>query len=172
MQNDVSRDDPFTRYARRLTMAFTGPGRQYQFKNMHSTPSGRWGFVESGWVDGVRDEMLLVKIPAWPNEDSVNRANFVNVLITIGAGLAKARVRFGYDSNFYCTSRAEACVTDASIAPFAYLTSDTLTAATCSSGCTINVPAISGRVLYYRVERLDSAGALVNFGPTQAVAVN
>lgn len=171
-QHDVSRNDPFTRYQRRLTMGFTGPGRQYQFKNIHATPDGRWGFIETGWVDGVRDDMLLVKLPPWPSGDSVNRGVFVNVPVSIGPGADKARVRFGYDANFYCTSRAEACVTDGSVSPFAFVASDSLTPVTCSSGCTINVPTVAGRILYYRIERLDAGGTQTSQGLTQVAAVN
>jgi hypothetical protein len=41
----------------------------------------------------------------------------------------------------------------------------------CTNGCSVRIPAISGRVLYYQVDRLDAAGAVVTSEPMQAVAV-
>lgn len=162
-QHDVSRDDPAGVNSRRLTMAFTGPGRQYQFKNLHATPSGRWAFFESGWIDGVRDDMLLVKLPPWPNtQPDGTRNGFVPIQVDLPPNeqYSKARIRFGYAENgpassFFCTSRREACVTDSALTPFAYEQTETLTPKSCQGGCSISIPAIPGRVLYYRVERLN-----------------
>jgi len=178
-QHDVSRDDPAGLNGRRLTMAFTGPGRQYQFKNLHATPSGRWAFVESGWVDGVRDDMLLVKLPPWPNaQQDGTRNGFVPIQVDLPPNeqYSKARIRFGYAENgpvssFFCTSRQEACVTDEALTPFAYEQSETLTPKSCQGGCSIAIPAIPGRVLYYRVERLNDSQTDVLAGPMSARVV-
>lgn len=168
----VDRDDPYNRYVRRLTMGFTGPGRQYQFKNTHVTPSGKWAFIETGWIDGVRDEMMMMKMLPWPAKDSAARDYFTMLPVSLGVGTSKARIKFGYNSSFYCTSRAEACVTDGSVAPFAFAQTDSLTPTTCSSGCTINIPALPGRILYYQIERLNDSGVIMNTSNVQVVAVN
>jgi hypothetical protein len=117
----------------------------------------------------------MVKIPPPPADDGVDRSTYYPLRVDIAPdGLStSARVRFGYAENgavdaFRCTSRREACVTDTLTAPFAYESSDApLAPQPCSTGCTLAVPAIPGRVLYYRVERLDAAGQLLTAEPVQ-----
>jgi hypothetical protein len=130
--------------------------------------------VESGWIDGVRDDMLLIKLPPWPNAQQDNTRNgFVPIQVDLPPNeqYNKARIRFGYAENgpassFFCTSRQEACLTDSALTPFAYEQSDTLTPKSCQEGCSISIPAIPGRVLYYRVERLNDTPADVFVEPT------
>jgi hypothetical protein len=156
-------------------MGFTGPGRQYQFQNAHITPEGKWLFLAPGWVDGVRMEMMMLKMPPAPVDDQIDRSTYIRVRVEVGpdAAAAKARVRFGYAENgpagsFFCTSRQEACLTDDQAAPFAYERTDALTPSPCgNAGCTLYAPAIPGRVLYYRVERLDDTGKVTSTGPAQ-----
>lgn len=168
-------DDPGGTHYRRLTMGFTGPGRQYQFSSIHASPEGRWAFLNSGWVDGVRPEAMMVKLPPPPVDDGVDRSSYLPVRVNIApdASATRARVRFGYAENgpvsaFFCTSRQEACVTDDQVAPFAYEKVDALTPAACSAGCTLQIPALPGRVVYYRVERLDDDGNVLSTDGTQA----
>jgi hypothetical protein len=81
------------------------------------------------------------------------------------------RIRFGYDANLYCTSRKESCSTGATNGDaFAWL-SEPINWQSCGTGCTVTIPAISGRVLYYAVDRKDASGTIVS-GGVQAVAVN
>ncbi len=94
----------------------------------------------------------------------------------VGTGGVNARIRFGYTENgppdsFFCTSRQEACVTDEQATPFAYEKSDTLSPTSCASGCTIRVPAISGRVLYYQIQGVDDSGHVTYQGPRMTIAV-
>jgi hypothetical protein len=178
IQMDISEPDPLFRNFRRLTMGFTGPGRQYQFMNASATPDGQWAFMNAGWLDGYRADMLLLKIPPMPVEDTINRRDFVRLRETLAPNplAPQARIRFGYAENgpvssFFCTSRQESCLTDAQLTPFAYEQTDALNATACGGGCTIEIPAIPGRVVYYRVERLDTQGNLVFTGPTKAYGV-
>jgi hypothetical protein len=165
-QSDISRDDPDYLNGRRLSMGFTGPGRQYHFTNAHTTPSGKWAFFGPGWIDGVRPEVLMLKLPPWPNtEQDRTRNGFVPIRVDLQANesYSKARIRFGYAENgpvdgLFCTSRQESCVTDKQLTPFAYQQSENLTPADCQGGCSISIPAIPGRILYYRVERLNDSG--------------
>ena len=171
-------DDPVGLNYRRLTMAFTGPGRQYQFSSIKPTPDGKWALVRPGWIDGVRPHMMLVKIPSVAKSDGVNRADFIRYRVDVPArdGATHVRIRFGYAENgppssYFCTSRQEACLTDAVVQPFAYQSSDTLSATSCLSDCTVRVPALSGRVLYYQKEWLDASGNRVHTGPREAYPV-
>jgi hypothetical protein len=186
VQYQYTQDDPNGQHFRRLTMGFTGPGRQYQLTSTHVTPDGRWAFLAPGWVDGARATPLLVKLPPPPVDDQIDRSTFIRYTVTVppttlrrralspgSTTSATARVRFGYAENgpvssFFCTSRQEACLTDQAVAPFAYEQSDTLTSVPCgATGCTLTVPVLPGRVLYYRVERLDGTGKATSVGPTQ-----
>jgi hypothetical protein len=40
----------------------------------------------------------------------------------------------------------------------------------CSAGCTINIPAISGRVVYYRWRYRDGSGNVLGTSSTQVLA--
>ena len=46
-----------------------------------------------------------------------------------------------------------------------------MTGVPCSTGCTVPIPALSQRVLYYRVSYRDAANRIVAKTPTQAVVV-
>ena len=177
MQVDASRLPTDESYWRKLTQGFSGMGRQYQFGNTTATPDGTWAFIQCYWCDGVRNEILGVQMPPMPPPDSVNHADFYPLTVQVPASAEPlARVKFGYAENgavtsFFCSSRQEACVTDATVKPFAYAQSDTPTAVNCSTGCTIPVPAISGRVLYYQLERLDGGGNVVSVSPMSTAAI-
>jgi hypothetical protein len=82
---------------------------------------------------------------------------------------------FGYAENgemvattFNCTTRQDACDVAAPTIqdePFSYA-SEGLAPTPCDSGCTIQVPAISGRLLYYQIIHGDGYPE-----PLNAVAV-
>jgi hypothetical protein len=173
VQVDASRKPVDDNTWRKITMGFSGPGRQYQFGNMIPAPDGKWAFTQGYWLDGARNEILAMKLPPFPSYDTINRADYVPVPVEIsGEQGTSARIRFGYAENgspssFFCTSRQEACVTDISVAPFAFAQSDALTPASCASGCTVNIPGISGRVVYYVTERMDQTGQVVQQGDMQ-----
>ncbi len=157
LQGDAVKDDPLGKRYRRLTMGMSGPGAQYQYTSPHMTPDGNFALVRAGWPEGVRPDMLVYKMPPPAQDDTKDRSQYVPIPVSLPAGSGYARIRFGYAengsvSNFYCTSRREACVTDRLVAPFAFDQSDTLSATDCRTGCTIKVPALPGRIIYYRVE--------------------
>jgi hypothetical protein len=154
VQTDISRTDSY----RRLTMAFAGPGRNYTYKNWRPTPEGKWGFMLNEFVDGVFPIMFVARVPPWPGYDSVRRDAYVQTPIQPGSGAPLAEIRFGYEENgaisqFFCMPREEACVTKASpdaVLPFNWIVADGHSGSACASGCTIQVPAISGRVLWWQ----------------------
>lgn len=180
VQWDTTRPDFSGGTVRRLTMALSGPGRQYTFANSHPTPDGKWAWLPGYWLDGYRTDLLLVKLPPWPWRDNLQRQNFQPVKYTIQAmaGASYARVRFGYAENgpvesFYCTARQESCTALGSINqsdPFAWI-SEANSSIACSTGCVVELPAISGRVMYYRVERLNSTGGVIATGPVEALPI-
>lgn len=176
IENDSQRDDPLGWRFRRITMGLVAPSAQYQYTSPHMSPDGAFAFVRAGYPNGVRADALTYKVPPPAVDDTVDRANFVPVVVVLPATSGYARIRFGYAENgaanqFYCTSRQEACLTDGQLTPFAYEQTDTLTATSCTAGCNISIPALSGRVLYYRVEKsADGTTGWVS-GSTQVRAV-
>lgn len=162
MQRDISRPDPLGIYWRSLGMGFSGPGRQFQFSAFTPDPTATWDTHEAMWPDGVRCDEFGVQLPPWPNpqDTTTNKTQYVSVPVTIGAYAAapNVRVRFGYAENgppsaFYCTARADACW--ATGTPFSFA-SESPSFTSCTSGCTINIPAIPGRTVYYEVDRKDA----------------
>jgi len=167
IQQDISRNDPNGNYWRRISMGLSGPGRQFQFAPMIPDPTGNWGIVEGFWPDGARNDLLLAKLPPWPNPRDVttNRSNFIPQSISIAANvnLPNARIRFGYAENgapgsFFCTPRQEACVTGGS--PYSFQ-SENPQWQSCAAGCTVQIPAIPGRIVFYAVDRQDGNGNAV-----------
>lgn len=112
--------------------------------------------------------ILMAKIPPFPANDGVVRTTFVPVTITLPAvpGADNAIIEFGYAENgdptsLFCTSRQEKCVAkDGTVQaiPFQFPTDGTggvetgITGRSCTSGCSIDIPAISQRMLYYVVK--------------------
>ncbi len=166
-QFGVAQWDPHGKLWRRLTMAFNGPGRTNNYANIHGKSTGDYGFTAAIWADGRRSDVMAVKLPPWPTPDSVERDTFLPVRVPVSTGPnALARVEFGYaeygaDEHglpLFCSAeRAERCATvshtSGSKEPYAWESEKATSWLPCNGGCTINVPALSGRVLYYRIQR-------------------
>lgn len=137
-----------------------------------------WALTIAPWVNQNRHTVMAMKMLPWPTEDSVNRETFVPVEVQIGsvpAGTDNIIAEFGYDPNFYCTSRQEACVAVGTgqvsgATPF-YFASETYSGLACASGCTITMPALPQRVLYYRLKYRAADGTAVGAGQTSVTAV-
>jgi hypothetical protein len=160
------------------------PGSHYSFSNWISTPDAKWGLFASNPIQQhpikgqyTGSQWFAMKIPPSPSSDTVTRAAGVPIYVTLtGVSGDTVRIALGYAENgnpasYYCTTRLEACYTTSApttTAPFLFA-SDTQAYTTCSSGCTIPVPAIPGRKLYYQVHRKNGSNEIV--GPLQSVEV-
>ncbi|MBV9300565.1 MAG: hypothetical protein JOY53_00480 [Acidobacteriaceae bacterium] len=173
VQFDISRPDPFGLRWRKLTNMFNGPGRTDNYANMHSLATGDWGVSTVKWGDGRRTDIFGVKLPPWPNEDSIIRNNFVTVPVSLGGvSGSQVRIRFGYNTGLFCSTRQEQCSTAAANSdPYAWLSEPQSWTPCGNSGCTVNIPAISSRVLYYVVDRMTASGTVIS-GPMMLTAVN
>ncbi len=178
-QFDTAVTDKVGANSRRLTSAFVAPGRQYNFTNAKTTPDAKWIVVQPQWLEGQRTDTFWMKMPPFPsaNSNEGTALGSTGLSLRLGGGPGdSARVAFGYaengnPANFYCTSRAEACYTSASATatnPFVYA-SETQGYTPCSGGCTVQVPAIPGRILYYQVQHQN--GSNTNVSGLGAVAV-
>lgn len=153
-----------------------GRRRDDLYKHMDESPDGKWGFFLARWLDGMRMENMALKLPPWPAKDSINRGTFIPMAVPVGSvpsGTDSVIAEFGYDTNFYCTTRREACQaatgTVNESAPF-YWAGETPGGLRGAPG-TIAIPGISERVLYYRLKYLDAARAVIGTGPTEVRVV-
>jgi hypothetical protein len=129
---------------------------------------------------------LVMKLPPFPAGDDVDRTTFQSIPISItppdGLGVTNAIVQFGYAENgapgdFYCTSRLEVCVANVPAIdqsnPFHFASEGAggvvtgLPGVSCANGCTIPLPALSQRALYYRVLYRDDSNTVLSTGPLQ-----
>src|SRR6185437_7737057 len=85
-----------------------------QFWNVKTTPDGKWLLFRTPWADGLRSDTFIARLPPYPPADTVNRTDFQMIRIGVSppANLAvdNAVVVFGYNSNYFCTTRQDACV--------------------------------------------------------------
>lgn len=144
------------------------------FSALRATPDGLGGEDLAIGTDGFKSQILLTPLPPTVF-DSIDRTTFIKIPVQIPAtaSYGYATVEFGYAENgdpasgLFCTPRQEACRTNSGSGdPFLYA-SETQVPATCTSGCTIQVPALSQRKLYYRVMRTNSSGVVQVSGSIQ-----
>jgi hypothetical protein len=157
-------------------------GSHYGFTNCRFTPDGQFEMCPGYWMDGVRTDWIAMRTGPLAPVDSVNRTNFVPIILTYqGAPFASfVRARFGYAENggdlLQCTPYGQDCSTEipsgSATDPFSF-TNEAVTRQACANGasCTITIPSLPNRILYYVVDRLDSSGNVLQTSPMQAVAV-
>jgi hypothetical protein len=176
LQWDISRDDTSGFRFRRLTQAFAGSGRVTNGTSWRPSPDGKWGFVPSYFADGVMPMMWTMTVPPWPGYDGIRRDDFLYEEFKLGPGAPLAEIRFGYEENgtsaqFFCTSRKEGCATRSDGKLFNFLSTDGHSGVSCATGCSVRVPAISGRVLWWQAFRSSDSGATwTQDGPIQPKA--
>jgi len=160
---------------RRLTLGWTLPLSHYDFSNWISTPDAKWGLfagnpiqqhpLKNGAGAYQGTHWFAMKLPPSPTPDTSARMTFLPMRISLpGTSGDMVRIAFGYaengpPTNFYCTSRAEACYTSSSAtltSPFVFA-SEAQSYTSCSSRCEVVIPAIPGRVLYYVVQRQNGS---------------
>jgi hypothetical protein len=169
---------------RRISTGFWPALGQYYAYNWVASPDAKWGFFAGNPV-GQRPKsgedgsnFFAMKLPPWPNiVDSVNRSNYVSIDQGFsGTSGDQIRIAFGYGENgdsskFYCTTRQETCWTSSAptpLSPFVF-DGETQHKTPCGSGCSVSIPAIPGRIVFYQIER--SNGTDVRLGPIQALPV-
>lgn len=157
-------------------------------ESVQTTPDGMWLLFPAYYFGGNEFQILSAKMLPFPVMDSLDRSTFLamNVQLTppTGIGVDNAIVRFGYAENggshqFFCTSRHESCYANSNTLPtipFSFPTDGSdgtlvgLTGMPCASGCTVAIPALSQRILYYQVLYRDSHNQVIAQGVKQVVA--
>jgi hypothetical protein len=159
----------------------------YGFENNQLLPDNSWILYRQEWLNYQRPEMWMAKMLPYPPEEpggSVTRGTFVPMSVSLkppaGLGVNNAIVEFGYQEYgtpqlFNCTTRNDACVAAASMVPSGnqpfHFASENPAGASCASGCTIAIPAISQRVLYYQVKYRAANNTVLSSNPPIAVVV-
>jgi hypothetical protein len=148
------------------------------FENNRLLPDNSWLLFRAEWLNYDREEMWMAKMPPYPTPDSINRGTFVPVILKLqppeGISVDNAVVEFGYtEYSGNCTSRHDPCVANSAAigAPPFRFASENPPGMPCSSACTIAIPAISQRVLYYQVKYRDKSNHTLATGPYQAAAM-
>jgi hypothetical protein len=180
IQVDATRTSYENQFWRRLTMGFSGPGRQFTYMAAQPEATGKWALMPGYLLDGAQTAQMLIKIPRWPvEENATNRRTFVPVQVKLAgrSDITAAEVEFGYaefgsPSSLYCMGRQETCVTVASgSAPYRFA-SETASRNTMNTttGGTVTIPALPGHVVYYRWKRY-AGSTLVETSPIQTLAI-
>ncbi len=162
----IDQNDPTGRHQRTLGQGMTPPGAQYAYSGARmfgdSTKILAPIHHHNGWFTGT----VLID-PGQLSGDSLNRTTYYPFKIDSGSG--NIVVEFGYDdpgyggpTDFYCKEgRAEKCVARAAAIDQdnAYYFANDTDAYTAIS-TTVVVPALHGRVLYYRINQNGTWGPL------------
>lgn len=186
-QHGFQRNDPLGSLGRSVSAVLSRYKYLDPYMHGNALPDASWMLAESLWVDGVSSAWIAAKLPPFPSPDTVGRDTFVPVPVTVKppSGVDNVIVRFGYGENgtpaqLFCTSRKEACLATSSSVPtipFAFPSDGTggaesgVTGLACSAGCTVEIPAISQRMLYYQVVYRDVANSTVATSNLSVIAV-
>lgn len=144
---------------RLLTTALAGYFWPGPFWNAKASPDGTITLIYAPGTGSVRPEAFLLATPAIAGSPTLP-SGYKTLSVAVPA-TAYALVRFGYDAGYHCTTDSDSCVTGGT--PWNYAREGT-TPTSCSSGCTISVPAIPGRPIYYRVDQTDASGNVLTAG--------
>lgn len=157
----------------RKTRAVSREWRSYReaaTENVKTDPTGKALLARNMWY---------VAVPPFPKGDSRNRGTFTPVPVNISGvppSTDNVLVQFGHNPSFQCSrNRDNTCYAESATlneaTPFQF-DHETLTGLSCASGCTVTVPAISNRVLYYRIIYRDAGDNVILTGKTRVKAIN
>ncbi len=171
-QIEIDKADSTGANSRSVGIGMTRFGFRSGYANPQPDPSGRWMFIPVYDVNG-RADVFEINVPPFPGTNTISRNDFVQVRLDSGTpppNTSTALLEFGYDANFYCTSRTEECVAVSTrynqANPFYYETSDSYKRASCVGGCKLVLPLIPSHVVYYRWKFYNSGGTLISVGNT------
>jgi hypothetical protein len=184
MQFGLGATDHQGAYSRSLSLSEQWFHMVYGFENNQSTPGNEALLYRREFPEYQRADMWELTLPPYPAFDSVNRAAYEPIAIKVSPGptsiATRAAVDFGYmeyaqGGTYNCTTRNDGCqsVTAAiptGNTPFVFV-SESATGLACTSGCTITVPAIPARAMYYRIRYENSSSVTIALGPWQLTAI-
>lgn len=167
--------------SRVLIRGLSGAWRHWgELTNARALPDGEWMVFPTTIFDDHstgENTSMLARIPPLPAPDGIDRSTFVPVAVSSPPvpGAERTVVAFGYDPSmqFRCTQRREACVAVSAAYdradPYKFANTDSYTGVDCRAGCTVTLPAISDRVVYYRWIYGTAFGTVKSMGPVQVL---
>ncbi len=178
VQFSTLQPDPSGAFQRILVKPMSGKLKLTSgFANARPLPDNSWILFQANYLDSARREIYMAKLPPFPAPDGVNRSTFVSLPLKLtppsGLGVTNALVQFGYQEyNGNCTTRNEACFAGSPTGnnvPFQFA-GENPAGAPCASECTIDIPAVSQRIVYYKVIYRDASNTVRAVTPGQAIA--
>jgi len=153
------------------------------FGNARVLPDNSWVLFQGNYLDSLSRSNFMALLPSFPPSDSVARGALEPVTVSVrppaGMGVNNAVIQFGYLEYAqagvpYCTSRLDGCFANAATVPsgttpFLYA-SENPSGLPCASGCSIAIPAIAQRQLFYRIQYRNASNALISATPWHTVA--
>ena len=170
--------DPYNTGARRITAGLRHPRTSGLTENTPATPDGDGLLMGSTLNGGSFPALIMPKVPPYPGrQPGINRATWIPLPYTITSvpkGTSTAYIRFGYSPSMYCVSRQEICVANAATlqtgnSVFSWETTDAPAGLACSTGCTITIPTLSQRVMWYQIVYKNSGGSTVFTEPIKTL---
>jgi hypothetical protein len=150
--------------------------------NARVLPDATWANVN---IQKGRTDMWAVKMTGFPPSDTVRRDDFVSMPVSLSPlallNVNNAIIEFGYDARLYCNGqdangtwdgRSEICVKGNQSGTSYDFAGDAVTGVACTSSCTVTIPAIAQRVLYWRVVYRNAVNAVISRGQINTRAVN
>jgi hypothetical protein len=164
MQYTLEATDYYGAYSRALVSATSRLRMVTGFEGNQLLPDNTWILYRQEFLNYQRQDMWMAALPSYPATDGYNRGQFIQEMAAVPpySGADNALIEFGYQENglpsaLNCTTRNDPCLANAATvqippysAPF-YFQSEQPAGIPCSAGCTIAIPAISQRMLFYRV---------------------
>jgi len=152
-----------------------GPGNQYAFSATGVTPGMESIFWVGYELNGYHTGMLTAKIPAFPRNNE-NLHTFIPVVVS-GNSIAASSVyvEFGYEefgarTDFFCTTRKDACRVVASVIdetkPFLYASEMAAMNNGSPGAYKIAIPVLPNHIVYYRVVDNGTPGPIMASVPT------
>jgi hypothetical protein len=149
------------RWERRITTGFARYNGQDTYSNAKVLFNSNLLIFNCATPNLQRIQDVCVgRLPADPPVTTVARNDFLQIPIPVDGRAQYAEIQFGYAENggpdqFFCTSRQEACNTSSPAGVPYNWEGEMRSLQSCNQGCTIRIPAIPGRLVYYRLRWSD-----------------
>jgi len=170
-------NEPYGFANRRITKGLIPPAGGNFTGNGRSLADGSWMFFNVELIQN-RTETILAKLPPLPGSSSINRTDFIPIVLTRGSvppGTDNAIVRFGYSPSFNCTRRQEACIANAGgiqtgAGVLSFEGTDSYNGVSCASGCVVTIPALGQRVMWYQWVFRNVTNGIIGTAPIEVLA--